>query len=136
MELKIRSDYNFKDFSDKTAVLNLLDKIDLKIENEIILNIENCIPDYQSTSILIDYLLKNIIESRKRINFIIITDLRLPKFSLMSFIFWGSEVLQVPVRTSLEVMEEKIESKLSSTNLSLEIIIKNKDGETHTRYEF
>lgn len=136
MELKIQSDYNFKDFSDKTAVKNLLAAIDLKVEEEIILNIENCIPDYQSTSILIDYILKKIITSEENIEFIITTDLRLPKHSLMSFIFWGSEILQIPVRTPPEKVEKKIKSKLSNSGISLSIMVKDKEGKIHTTYEF
>ena len=102
------------------------------------LSLRHCLIDYPATAELIDSVLFKMQKLPGRKELLIVLDYDLPKQTLLNWLFLGSRFFGMKTVRELpmEELEKILHSKLGESEISLEVSILDRSGETIAEYKY
>jgi hypothetical protein len=137
-KIRIKEEFGINDIGNEQSVNEIIDKIDIKSNKLIELNMRHCLIDYPATANLIDRILYSLSKLEGEKVLFIVHDYVLPKITLLNWLFLGSKFFKIEKERELpqEKLEKLIKEELKKSNISIEISICNRAGESRVEYKY
>ena len=130
-EIKIRQDFGIYELGSEAEITPVIEKIDIENNAEIQLDLTGCLPDYPATSLLIDKIISQMRLMIGEKHLVIILEYSLPLVTLINWLFFGSNELQIEKDKSLSLDEIKSLIQNGIQDSDIEIVIRINDNETN-----
>lgn len=137
-KILIKDEYGINDVGNEEKVNEIIDDIDIKSENVVQLNLRHCLIDYPTTAKLIDKILFQLKNLSGKKELFIVLDYDLPKQTLFNWLFLGSKFFDIEKEKELPIEElgSRLKTKAMECDISLEVSILNRSGETKSEYKY
>jgi hypothetical protein len=126
--ISITKDFGVYEIGFPEDVKAFIDKIDVKGEKKVVLNICNCLPDYHGTSMIIDAITKQLLQLGEPRKLHVVTNLRgLNETNLIDLIFKGSSELGFHSNTAKDDLVNTLRTCASAKKIEIKILCEQKD---------
>ena len=135
-KITIKDDFGINDVGNEDKVINIIKSIDIESKNLVLLNLRHCLIAYPATAKLIDEILSQLIKIEGDKKLCIRLDYDLPKQTLLNWLFLGSKYFNIELEKELQIekLESIINKKMKESNISMEIAVLDRAGETKHEY--
>lgn len=128
--IAFRREHGVRDAGDLDELGPVLDKLDLKGENGVTLDLKGCLLDYPGSSAIIDKVIQSWKSTPGEKQLTVLLDYHLKKPTILSWLFLGSKHIKASSLKDIPFMqfEEQIKQCMKSVEASLTIRIEPMDG--------